>query len=74
MLELSGLIKHRGNHIAQRKKSHRRRHNEKRDSLQSSVQSLPQYLGDFSVLPMARDIAGSSAADTDMPNKLTGNV
>ena len=27
-----------------------------------------------SSLPVARDIAGNSAADTDMPNRLTGSV
>ena len=61
--------------VAEREKRHRRRHDEERDLPQAGVEPPPQRLRAAGVRRRDRpDIAGSSAAATDMPNRLTGSV
>ena len=60
-------------HVAEREERHRRGHDEERDLAQAGVEARAvEALAAWS--PSALDIAGSSAAETDMPNRLTGSM
>ena len=47
---------------------------EKGDLRSARVEALPKYGGDFAGAPWRSEMAGSSAAETDMPKRLTGKV
>ena len=72
--EAPGLKQSRRDHVAQGQKAGRGGHDEERDLAKPAIEPLAQVLGHSRSSPSALDMTGSSAADTDMPNRLTGSV
>ena len=79
--ESAGLKQRRGDDIAERQKRHRRRDDKERDLPQARLETAPQpsvtagsIWRSMTADADSADSAGSSAADTDMPNRLIGSV
>ncbi len=69
---MSAAVDGGDDHVAKNDKGHRRRHNKERNILEPILQALAQHHADFFCVPNALDMAGNSAAEIAMPNKLTG--
>ena len=75
MIEPAGLKQRADDHVAEREKRDRGRDDEEGDAAQAGVESQANLLRSTpDRRRRSRDMAGSSAADTDMPNRLTGRV
>ena len=77
-VEPSGLEQRRRNHLPQREEDAARGNDEERDLPQPGLEACAQVRVALSCsvddARTAPDIAGSSAAETDMPNRLTGST
>ena len=74
MSEAAGLEQRAGDDVAECEERDGGRNDEERDLSQPRVEPPCEEFRALPAVPATPDIAGSSAADTDIPNRLTGSV